>query len=70
MQFYVDRGEIPPSIADKHVYVTRRREDTRQWVLEEHGFDLDRQDPVRIVRSFDEVQGAAQMEPEAATSGK
>lgn len=68
-QFYVDRSDVPASVADKHVYVTRRRDDTRQWVLEEHGFDLDKQDPVRIVRSFDESSGAAKAR-EIAIVGK
>ncbi len=40
-QFYVDRDKVSPAHQQRRIYVTMRRPDTDQWVLEEHGVAMD-----------------------------
>lgn len=61
-QFYVDRKDVPESIKEKRIYVTRSRPDTRQWILDEHGVDINIKSPMNIIRNYSDAVRAKEEE--------
>ena len=39
-QFYVDRDKVDPSVGQRKIFVTMRRDDTDRWIEEEHGVSM------------------------------